>query len=223
MIRFFYFISIYIMNNAISLSPYSRQEQKLRRLIGYLVSDIKKRVIKVAFPEIHVQKWFGKWRFHKWDVYDHTRKTIGNYHNMDFLPEHVKESLQTQIDWISRETLLLITMAFHDAGKLPQHKLNGRSRWHAEYTLANQLEDISARFHFTEKQSDFVGNLIRYHDVVPDDMWEYEELFKSLGIYAEFLIISYCDLFATLGVECSEEELRVRREVVKISFSEIYQ
>ncbi|EKE30219.1 MAG: hypothetical protein ACD_2C00025G0010 [uncultured bacterium (gcode 4)] len=199
----------------------SRQELKFRRLVDYLVSDSKERIIKAAFPEIFSQKWFWKWRFHKWDVYDHTRETISNFKSMSFLPDKIKRYLNTQIDWISREALLLIAMAFHDSGKKPQFGITGKTKFHADYTMDNQFEAISERFHLTANQKEYVWNIIRYHDINPENLWPNEELFKTIWIYIEHNIISYCDLYATMWSDCSDEDLIIRRETVERRLLEI--
>ena len=208
------------MHNIIS-SRKEAQEVKLRKLVDYLVTDTKERILNLAFPEILEQRWFWKWRFHKWDVFDHTRQTIMNYQAMDFLSEEIRVHLKTRIDWMSKDALLLIAMAFHDSWKLSQFKLNWRSRWHAEYTIANQIDAIADRFHLTENQKEFIWNIIRYHDVPPENMGIFEEIIKAKGIFIEYLIIAYCDMYATMGIECTKEELYKRREVVERRLQEI--
>lgn len=184
-------------------------------LIESLIDWTNEKILRLVFPEIHDQIWFWKGRFHRWDVFDHTRETIKNYFSINFFSQKVREYLNSQIDWVSREKLLLVAMAFHDSGKLSCYRLTWRSRGHSEFTLENQFEEISSRFELTKDQKILVWNIIKNHDLPPEKIDnKIIENFLKEDFFIEYLIIAYCDIFATRWEACTQEELDTRRLIV---------
>ena len=185
----------------------------LSKLIDSFVNNERNEDVLFYFQEIFNQEGFGQNRFHKYDVLNHTRKLVKQYRKADFISEKVRTYLSEIIDGISKDLLLQVAMCFHDSGKKIMKDSTGSMKGHAEYTVKNQLEEISKRFGFTENQKMYVSNIILYHDFIFSDSEEINKFLKDNHIEAEGFIVSLVDILSTQGEESFGEE-----DMKRISF-----
>lgn len=178
----------------------------LSKLIDFFVNNERSEDVLFYFQEIFNQEGFGHNRFHKYDVLNHTRELVKQYRKANFIPEKVRLYLLETIDGVDKDLLLQIAMCFHDSAKKIMKDSTGSMKGHAEYTVKNQLKEISKRFGFTENQKKYIGNIILYHDFILSDNPEINQFLKDNGIEVEGLIISLVDILSTQGEEAFDEE-----------------
>ncbi|MBF0486681.1 MAG: hypothetical protein HQK98_00835 [Nitrospirae bacterium] len=118
-------------------------------------SDAKKETFNLIYlmlKEIYDQQGFGKGRYHKYDVPDHTREALSIYRKFDFIPNSINQLLQEEIDGITKDILIQLAIVFHDAGKKSIYDETGSMKNHVRYTVNHQIDTIAKRFGLTNNQ-----------------------------------------------------------------------
>ena len=174
------------------------------------------------FQEIFAQRGFGQGKYHKWDVYDHTRNSIQIFRNLEGLPDWVETYLDGEIDDLTRRTLVELALCFHDMAKMVVHKNTGRMHGHEEYAAQNSMGVIRGRFKLTDAQTAFIRDLIYYHGKYREEDPALEKELKERGIFLEELLLDTADLYATQGESVTKESLDARRIFVQRKILELY-
>ena len=176
---------------------------------------------KEQFIEIYEQRDFGKGNYHKWNVLEHTQEMLKLYRSIDFIPENVQKILQTEIDGISKNSLLKLAIVFHDVGKKSIFEQTGKMKGHEIYTINNQIDVIANRFNLTDDQKEFVTQLILNHhkDIENDESIESD--LKNKNIFYETILLMMVDLLSTQGEKYDSDFGKKRIAYVKNKMNEI--
>lgn len=173
------------------------------------------------FAEIYAQAWFGQWRYHKYDVLNHTRRVVRNFMvKLQEFDDHfegkITKYFHHEIDGVSKLLLTQLGLIFHDAWKQPIYEIQWNMRGHAAYAVQHQLADICQRFNLSDLQKTYLENIILYHDtpLEEDVNQEIREILQNNGVYVEALLISLADLMACEWEKIQEERIEKRREFV---------
>ena len=178
--------------------------------------------VQSLYREIFAQKGFGKGKYHKFDVYDHTRNSIHFFRRLEGIPDWVHTYLEGSIDDLSRRTLVELALCFHDMAKMTVHQNSGRMRGHEEFAAQNSMDVIRERFKLTDTQTAFIQDLIRYHGKYREADPALEDELKERGIYLEELLLDTADLYATQGEAVTQESLTSRKVFMQKKLSEFY-
>ncbi len=178
--------------------------------------------VQSLYREIFAQKGFGKGKYHKWDVYDHTRNSIHFFRELEGIPDWVHTYLEGSIDDLSRRTLVELALCFHDMAKMTVHQNSGRMRGHEEFAAQNSMDVIRERFKLTDAQTVFIQDLIRYHGKYREEDLALEVELKERGIFLDELLLDAADLYATQGEAVTQESLTARNVFMQKKLSEFY-
>lgn len=145
------------------------------------------------------QREFGKGKYHKWDVVEHTQNTLFNFRDqLQHFDKRLNDHFNTRLDGITKHQLMELAIIFHDAGKMDVYNKTGSMRGHAAFTIQHQLSEISHNFQLTHTQREYVKNIIAFHDLPPEQLTPAERQYLiDNNYYIEYLLISVSDLKAT--------------------------
>jgi hypothetical protein len=197
-------------------------EQLKRQRNSMLYDFLQEHVIySTWFEEIYSQSWFWQWRYHKYDVLNHTRRVVKNFMtqytklNKQFSGK-IKQYFSNEIDWLSKLLLTQLWLILHDAWKKPIYEIQWTMRWHAAYAVQFQLEAICKRFKLLQSHKTYLENIILHHDTPLEDNANSitREILKWNGVYIEWLLISLADIMSCEWDEVNPESLINRREFV---------
>lgn len=134
---------------------------------GMLKSDSIEKIL----PELWATRGVAQHQTHKYDVYDHTMAVVEGLakiiENPSFLePKHqsyVRKALAEEIDGIEKRDLLLFSALLHDIGKGVDVAEKDDSTSGHGTVGAELVPSITERIGFTEKQTEYIQILIRFH------------------------------------------------------------
>lgn len=178
-------------------------------------------VYNTLFNEIYDQEWFWNWRYHKYDVLNHTRWVVRNfmvqYQELNLLfAWKLALYFDNEIDGLSKLVLTQLWLVFHDAWKQSIFKENWTMRGHAAYTVQFQLDEIGKRFGLLESHKTYLQHIILHHDTPLEDDTNIatRKILKSNDVYLEWLLISLADIMSCEWEEMNPEWIENRRNFV---------
>lgn len=172
------------------------------------------------FAEIYNQHWFQQWPYHKRDVLWHTKQTLIAYRqNRELLSKSIPWLLpyiQHTIDTHTIDTLIQLSLVYHDAGKKIMKETTWYMRWHAAYTITHQWPHIATKYQLTPKEYAFTKILIEHHDTPPQDLTpSIIQSLYTLSAYPAFLLITLSDIMATQWPAIDPIRIEQRRQFVE--------
>lgn len=200
-------------------------EQKIEVLFSDFQNAYDTAKLREMLPEIYDQEGFGQSKFHRFDVLNHSREALKNYHNELIVPTAVVNHLEAQkIEELSKSILLELAIVFHDAGKKIVKETAGRMRGHEIYTVNNQLESVSHRFGLSQSQKEYLRDLIYYHHShnETDTDTQIAKLIQDKDLLLGILILRIVDLLATQGAGVPAEEMANRTKFLSVTIQNLF-
>ena len=112
-----------------------QREKQIRELIDLFLDWEMSYKVRAIFSEIFEQEWFGKNKYHKYDVPEHTKEALRIYRGFDFVPDKIRKVFLEKIEGLTKDVLIQLAIIFHDAGKKMVFDLTLSDDW--------TIEDIS--------------------------------------------------------------------------------